>query len=1783
MDPYQRVRAYSGTSQIASIESASYSHDSQPQPNTTTHLNRQPSFNDGDDSEYFDGGTGVARRQSVLWSSDGQYYNNYGFQPPSAIPLPPPPPQDRRGSVNMVERSENPGNYFAVTPAAGNGNSSYNQQYLPPNYRPSIDGTAPNPPYPINSTFNETSAGPTPAPAHQPYNPAAYHPQRSASTVSTVSTTGYAAQRHASIAVPYSPTTGSYDPSAYNSAPYPSSPSYRVPVHAQQPTSMTNAPARYSGYPQYGGRPSYTPTQAHSYMSPTQSYSPGLPPVSSSSAPPQQNSYHAPPPPPPPHPPSTPGYPTTYQPPMQSSLSYSTSERSSLTRPETHYISESESDVPLQVEPSDTSHHPLPSPPKDRSLPLRDYRPSQGLQRLPSPPSPRIPPTHVMSSRQDSSRPLPLPPRNQVPNEEDLYSDIEAELMGMGTGQHRQSLEMNFEDSLESQINRSYRRNGTNGYDTQIGSVYDCYSTESDAEAAAGLAMMQHDEQEAIGRNRHDSVAPLPPPPPSIPLKDHDESDLDYAQAGVDIGGFGGEFFSGMGGFYGSDTAFNGVRDNNIPFKDSTPVSTLQPHGYDLGRANSSSSAIAKMHRQAHLYDMPGDVSLHPFPDFSSSARVDTGGTGGFAEPSLIRRMSFEEGDEAFDRSNSGSPAKRSDSDDNFPELFYHPPSSASISSPVNPRPLPSPPYKEQGSEWQLACGEVPPPPYPEPVRTTTSQPPAYSTPSSPGFYSQMHLGAQQPYIPRTTSLTENSNTPQAFAPVRSKTDGRINTRQNRNSMHQGSGLSDSEIIPALTPSDLPAIPLTRKFDPKKLSSRDFRRCTMPWALSAISAWLEEITEGDQDLKEALVADAVVALFTHYVPTMNVADAETLAAKIVTGMLKEKSLVKEEEWVKFGPGEVSGVIYQITGNGCYAPRVHEFESPIRCYAHHCARTLRKISLPQHGEEPKQRKEDWAIFWKIKKEDVAEIGKKEVERQNNLHEIVQTEEEYMEQMKVLKVVYRDQIENANPPIIKPTRIEAFVRDVFGKAEAVRKVSEEHLLPQLKFRQREQGPWIVGFSDIFREWIRKAKTAYLDYAAAFPKADMLVRRESDRNIIFRQFLESCRQDPRTRRLDWVTFLKGPITRLQRYSLLLTTVWKHTTTETEEKQNLERAIEEIKAVTLDCDTRVDEMSKRVQLLELGSKLIMRQWNVDLRLEEKGRELIFRGDLQRTGNNRFTWLETHCILFDHYLVLAKMAMQKEAGGGTKHERYDVSRMPIPMDLLVLESTNDDPVVRGAANRLYIAGPTVAAKDPKSGRHNTVNTVPTLPHALTSSNLNSNTTTPGRLVTSLPEQNARDDKILYPFKIKHLGNPTRILKTDDNTYILYAPSAANRKDWCDRIIASKERHAASLHAQNAEPFRLKVMADSAFGYENNGSASSKPTRIRLTPLDRAISEVETLFESLGPRPPVICRGSVNCATAFTASPGREMVAIGTDSGVYTAESNNPRGWTRVITAAKVNQIAVLEEFNLFLVLADKSLVAYHLDAVVQPAGSQANSSSKQKTPQRLSGNKDVGFFATGRMKDRVLVFYKKREGLSSTFKVLEPIVQKCTEKKSRFSRKGTTEFFRDFDEFYIPTDCYGINIFHSSLAIQTSKGIEVMTLDKKQPWSVPELRADHLDNVAARLQSQKPLGMFRLSDIEFLLCYEECAVYVNKHGDVSRSVIMEFVGKANTVAMYGPYVLVFDQDFVEVRNAQNGRLRQVINGRDVKCLDDAMYGGSAGGNGRTVKVGLAHPEVDGRDRKSVV
>lgn len=45
------------------------------------------------------------------------------------------------------------------------------------------------------------------------------------------------------------------------------------------------------------------------------------------------------------------------------------------------------------------------------------------------------------------------------------------------------------------------------------------------------------------------------------------------------------------------------------------------------------------------------------------------------------------------------------------------------------------------------------------------------------------------------------------------------------------------------------------------------------------------------------------------------------------------------------------------------------------------------------------------------------------------------------------------------------------------------------------------------------------------------------------------------------------------------------------------------------------------------------------------------------------------------------------------------------------------------------------------------------------------------------------------------------------------------------------------------------------------------------------------------------------------------------------------------------------------------------------------------------------------------------------------------------------------------------------------------MTLSKGKPFAIPSF--DKLSSIMKQIAGQKPLGMFRISKIEFLCCYE--------------------------------------------------------------------------------------------------
>jgi len=123
---------------------------------------------------------------------------------------------------------------------------------------------------------------------------------------------------------------------------------------------------------------------------------------------------------------------------------------------------------------------------------------------------------------------------------------------------------------------------------------------------------------------------------------------------------------------------------------------------------------------------------------------------------------------------------------------------------------------------------------------------------------------------------------------------------------------------------------------------------------------------------------------------------------------------------------------------------------------------------------------------------------------------------------------------------------------------------------------------------------------------------------------------------------------------------------------------------------------------------------------------------------------------------------------------------------------------------------------------------------------------------------------------------------------------------------------------------------------------------------------------------------------------------------------------------------------------------------------------------------------------------------------------------------------------------------------ILCAKGFEIMDLMDLQSVTIPQREDPRHAPLAKRWESCKPLGMFRSTDEEFLLCYTEFGLYVNKHGDPSRHTgSIEWEGTAERVALHPPYVLLFDTRFIEVRHVHTGRLAQIIPGNDVRCLWD--------------------------------
>ena len=287
----------------------------------------------------------------------------------------------------------------------------------------------------------------------------------------------------------------------------------------------------------------------------------------------------------------------------------------------------------------------------------------------------------------------------------------------------------------------------------------------------------------------------------------------------------------------------------------------------------------------------------------------------------------------------------------------------------------------------------------------------------------------------------------------------------------------------------------------------------------------------------------------------------------------------------------------------------------------------------------------------------------------------------------------------------------------------------------------------------------------------------------------------------------------------------------------------------------------------------------------------------------------------------------------------------------------------------------------------------------------------------------------------------------------------------------------------------------------------------------------------------------VNCSVPFDF--GRRII-YGTDDGVYLSDlREKARPPTKVLPLPGVTQVDVLEEYQILIVLAEKSVHTFTLDALdpSDPMGSL-------KRGRRISSH--TSFFRAGICLGRTLVCVVKSSTLSSTIKTLEPIEQNVRGKKQPTFKKllqGGQDTLRVFKEFYIPTESSSIHFLKTKLCVGCTKGFEIVDLETLDTQGLLDPADTSLEFVHRRENVVKPIAIYRISGV-FLLCYDEFAFYVNKNGWRAKgNWIIHWEGNPTSFAYHHPYVLAFEPSFVEVRHVETGALHQVITGVNLRCL----------------------------------
>ncbi|KAF8501651.1 hypothetical protein F5888DRAFT_1898003 [Russula emetica] len=331
-----------------------------------------------------------------------------------------------------------------------------------------------------------------------------------------------------------------------------------------------------------------------------------------------------------------------------------------------------------------------------------------------------------------------------------------------------------------------------------------------------------------------------------------------------------------------------------------------------------------------------------------------------------------------------------------------------------------------------------------------------------------------------------------------------------------------------------------------------------------------------------------------------------------------------------------------------------------------------LELFQSGKMPESEQE-WDRL--VPPQALEALGKKEVERQSVLFEVFKSELDYVNDLQTVEDVYITPILSAPHEIIAEERGKIFVSEVFWNLNEIL-AHHKRMLRSLFARQRDQHPLIQSVADIILDNALQFTPEYESYIKHSPLSLEHHRKELDQNLLYKDFIERCFEDPRLRKRDFKTLLSRPITRLPRLKLVLERIENLTFEGHPDLETIPIVLTVLQDFIKSSEPGIAAAEDKVKFGALHKSLVDLQGEItDLDLQDESRTLVRSGPLARQKSDTFrSWSDVFGALLDNYFLLLKEQMS--ASGMIM--RSHIVR-PIPLEYLQLVSFDEPPEVRKA------------------------------------------------------------------------------------------------------------------------------------------------------------------------------------------------------------------------------------------------------------------------------------------------------------------------------------------------------------------------------------------------------------------------------------------------------------------------------------------------------------------------